>query len=113
MSETVCYSGVIKKIPRGEHATLEDHLKEILAQEGIALEEGYDSVEYQFRDDLDDKYFIYKDEMYEMDRKTKQYEDVFESVALPDGRIFFVVTYYTGCCSFGEAMDQALEKSVQ
>ena len=109
MSATVRYKGRLTKV--AENKPLEELCKEICNQNGII-----DLLKYQrnyqdvIRYDLYEKYVIVNNELYEIkNEELDSYMEFFEAEKKQDGAINFHVMYYSGACSFEEAIEEAFK----
>lgn len=102
MSDTVHYTGKIKKLDFGD--LTEDEIKIILKQRDFTIPAGYELGEVE-------GLLIINGQYYEEIEKEKLCEgDVFHAEKHGD-EIHFRVQYYNGGCCFEEALEEALNNS--
>lgn len=117
MSEDVLYQGNIIEIEK-EIEKIEDKIWNILSEnlkqeylENFNNGYGYDDLTEFFydNDELYDNYILTNNNLYKINSmKKEEGMQVFYSTEKEDGTIDFVVLFYNGGCSFGEAIEQAL-----
>jgi hypothetical protein len=114
MSEHVVLSGKVKKVKFLKNETLEEACKRILIENKIDLEtkmEYYDNYVECLIEELYKKYEIIDDEIFEIiSCKNHEYSDIFEMKQNEDGTFDYLLSYYNGGCSFGEALQEAYDE---
>lgn len=112
MSESVMYTGKLKELEFDATNNLEDKIKTILTdeqKEDCVNNYSGDFVDYFYDNDFYNKYVIVGDKLYEIiSYSGGEYTDVFQANKNEDETINFVVAYYNGGCSFGEAIEEAI-----
>lgn len=115
MSEQVMYTGKIKKIDLGFGAP-ELFMEAVIKEKNqwndyLKMKNEYsETIEEYFLDQFYEKYVMVGNELYEI-LTTNFYdtEDIFKATDNGDGTYDFVVSYYNGGCSFGEAIEEAMK----
>ena len=110
MSETVYYTGKIKPVEIIDN--VESTARIILLKSGLEIKSDiYDSYVEQLEDMLYDQYLVTDEDIFEVISQSKNDpdDDMFEASRNADGTINFTVKYYNGGCSFGEAIEEALQ----
>ena len=110
MSETDYYTGTIKKVEKKPGETKKELMTRLLKESNINYDP--DCIEDDFYDTFYESHVAYGENIYEILEKNKKdaYEDIFEATEIDDDKISFTVKYYNGGCSFGEAIEESLEK---
>jgi hypothetical protein len=115
MSEQVMYTGKIKKVDTGI-GTLESFMEAVIKEKNqwndyLKMKNEYsETIEEYFQDQFYEKYVMIGDELYEiLITSFHDTEDIFKATDNGDGTYDFVVSYYNGGCSFGEAIEKAMK----
>ena len=108
MSETVAYKGKLTPIYRDDETTLEELCESVCETNMIDLPSYYDSYVEYFQDE-EAGYVIIKDTLYQIQKESFDYENLYQSTKNEDGTISFLVAFYNGGCGLTEALEQALD----
>lgn len=109
MSETVHYKGILTIVERLENESLEGQCKRLL--DNAELLDYYDSYQEMIANDYYEKYFVYNNVLYSIDKKDiDPDDDLFVASKINDKNIKFEVRYYNGGCCLEEALEVALER---
>lgn len=109
MSEQKQWKGVL--IPYYEDLEVETACHTALNDCGIVFNEGeYTSAIDQVEEKLYDQFIVVKDSLYKIVKQDISYQDIFEGSSNRDGSIDFVVSFYNGGCSLGEALEYVIDK---
>lgn len=112
MSQVETIKGKLRRVHNKEKAPMIDLMKMVLNEHNIKYDaDDEDDIKDSFYDKFYDDYVVVGDDMYHVENRVDlREEDVFESFENEDGSIDFLVQYYNGGCSFGEAVEEALKK---
>ncbi len=114
MSETVHYKGTLIKIERENNETLEDLCKKELIKQGKninSMPTYYKKFAEWLLDDNYEQFIIYKDELYQVDKKHVDVDEDIMIIKKIDNKTFeFEVKYYDGGCCFDEAIETAFDE---
>ena len=109
MSETETLVG--KLIPESIHENLEKTAERILFANGWGIGDYHDSAIDALRDEGCEKYYVTEDAIFKVEMSSDDpYDDIFIAKTNPDKSVDFVLKYYNGGCSFGEAVEAALKQ---
>lgn len=109
MSETEHNKGKLK--PAGMSGGVEATAKRICENLGFALSEYNDTYLEQLEDDGYRSWILIGDIIYKVENESVDAEgDIMNAKILDDGTIEYEVRYYNGGCSFGEAIQTAVDK---
>jgi hypothetical protein len=104
MSSTRQFTGKLTKIDYKDKKTLIEN--EVTIPSWYSGDEDIDEL---FYDELSDKYIYIDDSLYVIEKN----EVIDSHVEFENDKIYFTVSYYDGGCSFIEALEGALEKSLK
>jgi len=111
MSEMEFLTGKLIFVGPEDSETVEDASVRILTKENYKMRESDETALEALQEEFYRRYAVINDKIYQIEMRNEDpYEDIFEAHINPDGSIGFVVKYYNGGCSFGEAIDMAFEK---
>lgn len=110
MSETVVYTGKLRKIDKLDTETPETWCKEYCEQNGFdELDKYYETWADYFSEMFSDEFIVHKNDIYKIIKKSRLGEDdIFYANKDDRGCIDFVLSYYNGGCGFSEAIEEAL-----
>ena len=112
MSEVNTIKGKLREVYNKEKVSVIELMKMILNENNIEYNVGdEDNIKDSFYDRFYDDYVIVGDRMFHVEsRKDLREEDIFEASRNSDGTYDFLVQFYNGGCSFGEAIEEAMKK---
>ena len=115
MSETVYYTGKIKKVDTKDLNNI-DYIKKYVKDNNLKKPKWLSNNDYNIFELLDayglfEKFVEVEDELYEVLEKfdLNIYDDLYEGDLNLDDEIEFTVKYYNGGCSFPEAINEVVE----
>ena len=111
MSEQETIKGKIRRIFVGTKEEMEMFAQDLCEKNGYYYEETYFETYVEcLEEEGYREYIITDNDIYEVvETKNFEYNDTFDASENPDGTISFVLSYYNGGCSFGEAIGKALK----
>ena len=109
MSETETIQGLLRPVDVGN--SMEQWCKaELHARDKMFRPGEYENYKEQLLDVLCDYFVEVNDVLYQFTSENHTYEDIFRASENSDGSISFLVKYYNGGCSFGEALEVAINR---
>jgi len=114
MSEVETIKGTLREVYNEEKLPVIELMKMVLNENNIEYDENDEfDIQDSFFDRFYDDFVVVGDKMFRVEnRKDLCSESIFEAVHKEDGTCDFLVQYYNGGCSFGEAIEEALKKSI-
>ena len=110
--------GKLILLPKKDNETLEEQCKRICYDKCLTsnseeeIIQKYDSFKDYISIEWQGIYFIYKDDLYEVDEDVNTYgdDDVYQAERLSNGNIYYITSFYNGGCYFNEALEDCLDK---
>lgn len=110
MSDYERHNGTLIRINPNEGESFDDMLLRVLKENKIDVVESKDNLTKYFIDELWETHYIHNGVLYKIDNtECDDSSDIYEARINPNGNISYTLRFYNGGCSFGEALDTALE----
>lgn len=114
MSGMESWIGTAEVIKPKDGEDLEALCKRMCNERGINDLEYSETWQECIQDRFYKMYIIASESLYDVsDKKDVQDEDIFEASLNNDGTVRFTLQFYNGGCSFSEAFEHALKRSVK
>lgn len=112
MSHTEHHIGKLKKVLPLPGLTVEQQMLQLLADHGhTEMPSYYKDVREWFSNEISErKYFYYKGDVYSLDDEDMEDQDIIKASRNDDGSISYHLMFYNGGASFGECLEEALDK---
>lgn len=109
MSEQVSIVGTLKPFFKTYEGDTKSVILQFCKDNSLPIDEN--DVLESWYDNYSEKYFVYKNTVYEIIKKVElNSSDIFEASLNKQDQVEFILSYYNGGCSFTEALETALEK---